>query len=89
MADSISLYQSPGWPRSSCADPSRTSPRFWDEKSCLKLVFATLVQTGEYWQNVRMSDIEVAMLMQLRRELGLEPPAQRQEGQPAGQRQVA
>ena len=49
----------------------------------------TLMQTSERWQNVRMSEIDVAMLMQLRRELGPEPPAQPQEGQPAGQRQVA
>lgn len=54
---------------------TKTIPRFWDEKSCLKLVFATLMQTSERWQNVRMSEVEVAMLKQLRRELGLEPPA--------------
>lgn len=54
-------------------------PRFWDERSCLKLVFATLMQTSERWQNVRMSDIEVAMLVQLRNELGLEPPANQTE----------
>ena len=68
---------------------TKTIPRFWDEKSCLKLVFATLMQTSERWQNVHMSDIGVAMLMQLRRELGLEPPAPRHEGQSVGQRQVA
>mgnify|MGYP000107443811 FL=1 len=67
---------------------TKTIPRFWDEKSCLKLVFATLMQTSERWQNVRMSDIEVAMLMQLRRELGLEPPANREE-QSVPKRQVA
>jgi transposase-like protein len=53
---------------------TKVIPRFWDERSCLKLVFATLMQTSERWQNVRMSDIEVAMLEQLRSELGLEPP---------------
>jgi putative transposase len=67
---------------------TKTIPRFWDEKSCLKLVFATLMQTSERWQNVRMSDVEVAMLKQLRRELGLEPPAIREE-QPASHRQAA
>jgi hypothetical protein len=40
------------------------------QKSCLKLVFATLMQTSERWHNVRMSDVEVAMLKQLRRHLG-------------------
>lgn len=65
---------------------TKTIPRFWDEKSCLKLVFATLMQTSERWQNVRMSEVEVAMLKQLRRQLGLEPPAI--EGQPEVQRQA-
>jgi transposase-like protein len=54
---------------------TKTIPRFWDEKSCLKLVFATLMQTSERWQNVRMSEVEIAMLKQLRRQLGLESPA--------------
>jgi putative transposase len=54
---------------------TKTIPRFWDEKSGLKLVFATLMQASERWQNVRMSEVELAMLTQLRRELGLEPPA--------------
>jgi putative transposase len=66
---------------------TKTIPRFWDEKSCLKLVFATLMQTSERWQNVRMSEVEVAMLIQLRRELGLEPPAR--EGQSGPQYQAA
>lgn len=65
---------------------TKTIPRFWDEKSCLKLVFATLMQTSERWQNVCMSDVEVAMLKQLRRQLGLESPAI--EGQPQAQRQA-
>jgi putative transposase len=52
---------------------TKTIPRFWDEKSCLKLAFVTLWQASERWQNVRMSDVEIAMLRQLRRELGLEP----------------
>jgi putative transposase len=65
---------------------TKTIPRFWDEKSCLKLVFATLMQTSERWQNVRMSNVEVAMLRQLRRQLGLESPAT--EGKPEVQRQA-
>jgi hypothetical protein len=37
-------------------------------------VFATLMQASERWQNMRMSEVELAMLRQLRRQLGLEPP---------------
>lgn len=61
---------------------TKTIPRFWDEKSCLKLSFAALMQASERWQNVRMGDVEIAMLKQLRRELGLEPPATEERAMP-------
>lgn len=51
---------------------TKTIPRFWDEKSCLKLSFATLMQASERWQNVGMGELEVALLKQLRLELRLE-----------------
>jgi transposase-like protein len=52
---------------------TKTIPRFFDEKSCLKLAFATLWQASQRWQNVRMSELEIAMLTQLRHELRLDP----------------
>ena len=52
---------------------TRTIPRFFSEKSCLKLVFATLWRASERWQGVRMSEIERQQLQLLRRELGLLP----------------
>jgi len=61
---------------------TKTIPRFWDEKSCLKLSFAVLMQASERWQNVGMGDVEVAMLKQLRRELGLESPVNEERGTP-------
>jgi transposase-like protein len=51
---------------------TNTIPRFFDERSCLKLVFATLWQASERWQNVRMTDTECALLDRLRRELTLD-----------------
>jgi putative transposase len=54
---------------------TKTIPRFWDEKSCLKLSFATLMQASERWQNVGMGEVEIALLKQLRRELKLDAPA--------------
>jgi transposase-like protein len=51
---------------------TRTIPRFFDERSGLKLVFATLWQASERWQNVKMSEIECKQLDHLRRELKLE-----------------
>jgi transposase-like protein len=52
---------------------TKTIPRFFDEKSCLKLAFATLWQASQRWQNVRMSELEMVMLKQLRRQLGIDP----------------
>jgi len=50
---------------------TQTIPRFFSEKSCLKLVFATLWRASQRWQGVRMSEIERQQLKLLRRELGL------------------
>jgi transposase-like protein len=51
---------------------TRTLPRFFDERSCLKLVFATLWQASQRWQSVRMSDLECQQLDLLRRDLELD-----------------
>jgi transposase-like protein len=64
---------------------TKTIPRFWDEKSCLKLSFAVLMQASERWQNVGMGRVEVVMLRQLRRELGLESPATSEQSVPLRQ----
>ncbi len=50
---------------------TKVIPRFFTEKSCLKLVFATLWRASQRWQDVRMSDIERQQLRLLRRELDL------------------
>jgi transposase-like protein len=52
---------------------TRTIPRFFSEKSCLKLVFATLWRASQRWQGVRMSHIERQQLRLLRHQLGLLP----------------
>ena len=46
-------------------------PGFWTEKSCLKLVFATLWQVSQRWRGVRMTEFEQQQLLRLRTELGL------------------
>jgi hypothetical protein len=43
-------------------------PRFFDERSSLKLIFAPRWQASERWNNVQMSDTECEHLDQLRRE---------------------
>jgi len=34
-------------------------PRFFDERSCLNLVFATLWRASERWQRVSFTDLEL------------------------------
>lgn len=55
---------------------TKVIPRFFSERSCLKLVFATLWRASQRWQNVRMSEFERQQLKLLRRELGLLPAVQ-------------
>jgi transposase-like protein len=48
-------------------------PRFFDEKSCLKLVFSTLIRVSQRWQRIRVTPFELGQIDKLRRELGLLP----------------
>lgn len=48
---------------------TKVIPRFFDEKSCLKLAFAELIRAGQRSRRVRMSEIEIRQLQMLRREL--------------------
>jgi putative transposase len=50
---------------------TKVIPRFFTEKSCLKLVSATLWRASQRWQDIRMADIERQQLRLLRRERGL------------------
>lgn len=52
---------------------TKVIPHFFTEKSCLKLVFATLWRASQHWQGVKMSEFERQQLRLLRRELGLLP----------------
>jgi len=51
---------------------TRTIPRFFDERGCLKLIFATLMEASDRWQRIRFSDLDRAQLDQLRQRLGIE-----------------
>ena len=44
-------------------------PRFFDEKSALKLCFASLLRVSQRWQRVRMTDWDRLQLNRLRQEL--------------------
>lgn len=53
---------------------SKVIPRFTDEKSAMKLVFATLIRASERWSRVSISELERKQLGLLRQELGIDPP---------------
>ena len=54
---------------------SKVIPRFTDEKSAMKLVFATLIRASERWSRVSVSELERKQLSLLRQELGIDPPS--------------
>ncbi|CAN5527965.1 hypothetical protein BH24ACT20_BH24ACT20_02640 [soil metagenome] len=53
---------------------SKVIPRFTDEKSAMKLVFATLIRASDRWSRVSVSELERKQLGLLRQELGIDPP---------------
>ena len=50
---------------------TKVIPRFFTEKSCLKLVFSSLWQASTRWRGVRMSEFELQQISLLRKELEL------------------
>jgi len=53
---------------------TKVIPRLLDEKSAMKLVFATLIRTAQRWSRIAISDLERHQLGLLRQELGIDPP---------------
>jgi putative transposase len=53
---------------------TKVIPRLTDEKTTLKLVFATMIRTAQRWCRVSINDLERHQLKLLRAELGLDPP---------------
>jgi putative transposase len=50
---------------------TKVIPRFFSERSCLKLAFAALWRASAHWRKVKMTDLEIRRLRQLRHELNL------------------
>jgi transposase-like protein len=68
---------------------TKVIPRFFTEKSCIKLVFATLWRASQRWQGVKLSELERQQLKLLRRELGLLPDGAKGAAGPKAQRSAA
>ena len=45
---------------------TKTIPRFFDEKSCIKLVYATMIRESEKWRKIKMTDYDLALLRNMR-----------------------
>jgi putative transposase len=57
---------------------TKVIPRFFDERSCLKLAFAALERAARRWQKVTITELEQRQLALLRKELQPDPtPTQR------------
>jgi transposase-like protein len=52
---------------------TKVIPRLLDERSAMKLVFATLIRVSDRWCRVSVTDLERQQLGLLRRELGIDP----------------
>ena len=50
---------------------TKTLPRFFTEKSCLKLVYAVLIRAAQRWQRVHIGELEHEQIKLLYRELGI------------------
>ena len=48
---------------------TKTIPRFFDEKSCLKLCYASLMRASQRWQKVRMTEFDLTRVALLREQL--------------------
>jgi hypothetical protein len=53
---------------------TKVIPRFTDERSAMKLVFAALIRCSARWSRVSITDMERHQLRLLRAELGIDPP---------------
>ncbi len=69
---------------------TKVIPRFADERSAMKLVFAVLIRCSERWSRVSITDIERHQLRLLRAELGIDPsPTPEEKEERSRRRKIA
>lgn len=49
---------------------TKVIPRFFDERSCIKLVFGTMIRVSNKWKRVKMNQYDLALLKNMRRLFG-------------------
>jgi transposase-like protein len=45
---------------------TKTIPRFFDEKSCMKLVFSTMIRVSDKWKKIKMTEYDLTILRNMR-----------------------
>ena len=55
---------------------TKVIPGFFTEQSCLKLVFSVLIRASKRWRRIVMDEIELKQIDAIRKELGIDVPAQ-------------
>jgi putative transposase len=68
---------------------SKVIPRFNDERSAMKLVFATLIRVSDRWNRISVSELERQQLRLLRQQLGIDPPPETAPKQARRRRKAA
>ncbi len=68
---------------------TKVIPRLLDERSAMKLVFATLIRCADRWSRCGITDLERLQLRALRQVLGLEPPTVHDNQQDDQDKEVA
>lgn len=53
---------------------TKVIPRFFDEKSCLKLIYATLIRVSDKWRRISMNELDLTLLKNLRKLYGFDEP---------------
>lgn len=68
---------------------TKVIPRLLNEKSAMKLVFATLIRCSQRWSRIPISEVERHQLRLLRQELGIDPPPSSQKDKPDTNKEIA
>ena len=68
---------------------TKVIPRFTDERSAMKLVFAALIRCSQRWSRVSITDLERHQLRLLRAELRIDPPPTKEKEVRSRRRKIA
>lgn len=59
---------------------TKVIPRFFNEKSCIKLVFGTMIRISDKWRKIQMSDYDLTLLRHMRQLIGWKDSTENKDG---------